>query len=584
MTFEMRIFMDKRIAAVSVLSVACGLAALAALRSGPAAAAPADARAASDPPAATRPDVEPGRFPVDAFGAKGDGQADDTAAVQAAVDAAAGAGGGVVAFRGGGTYLVTSVDLPPGITLDGNGATVRRPDKTPGRYTRMFTTQNRPWISDHDSPVLLVRDLTFDGNRQNQGPYLKYELEQSHLLFLMGAEGTAAKRGRLRAVVQNCTFKDSPADAVSVYTNVSVKISDCASYDCFRGGITVVGGHTVVQIHNFTGQGDTHPSGLQYEVDGGGFGNSHVTESVISNVIIDGDFDCGLAPGSTFVADNVVCRRPMFYVYAPGSRVMVSNSTFAVGPRDGSVNRIVHPGDVTFANCRFTVTEAARVKADEAEPDLDRPFAAVGVSWNISGSDHKGQRVRLLDCTFDADASLEPSDTAYAVYTTPDAPANDNRLVVDGGEVSAAFDYGLHVTQGGRVLARGVRMAADTGVYLGAPAGFPVELELDGVATSGKTSLHVGNANDQTVVTHRNAEADESRSALSTTYGLAGGNTYRGGRLIGVDADPTGRLSGLAGDRARLKTPAPGQPHEWVCTTTGIAPQAVWKPVRALAE
>lgn len=134
-----------------------------------------------------------------------------------------------MSFRPGATYLVTSVDVMAGITLDGRGATVRRPDRTPGKFTRTFTTQQHPWLSDADSPPLVVRDLTLDGNRQNQGEYRKFELEHAALLFLAAAEGGPAKKGRLRVLVQNCTFKDSPADGPHVYTGVEVRFTEPGS-------------------------------------------------------------------------------------------------------------------------------------------------------------------------------------------------------------------------------------------------------------------------------------------------------------------------------------------------------------------
>ena len=54
-------------------------------------------------------------FDVQKFGAAGDGQALDTAAIQRAIDAAAAAGGGQVLVRGGRKYLVSTLVLRSGI-------------------------------------------------------------------------------------------------------------------------------------------------------------------------------------------------------------------------------------------------------------------------------------------------------------------------------------------------------------------------------------------------------------------------------------------------------------------------------------
>lgn len=62
-----------------------------------------------------------GWFHTDGFGAVGDGAADDTAAIQAAIDAADAAGGGRVYLRKG-TYKVTGLLLPSKVTLVGDSA------------------------------------------------------------------------------------------------------------------------------------------------------------------------------------------------------------------------------------------------------------------------------------------------------------------------------------------------------------------------------------------------------------------------------------------------------------------------------
>ena len=77
-----------------------------------------------------------GVFDVRAFGARGDGHALDTPAVNRAVDAAAAAGGGTVLFPAG-TYLCFSIRLKSNVALYlGHGATILAadPKESKGSY------------------------------------------------------------------------------------------------------------------------------------------------------------------------------------------------------------------------------------------------------------------------------------------------------------------------------------------------------------------------------------------------------------------------------------------------------------------
>src|SRR6266446_3092572 len=65
--------------------------------------------------AASNPDV----YLVHEFGAKGDGQTDDTAAFQKALDAAAQAGGGTVQAGRGNFFFAGHLNVPAAVTLAG---------------------------------------------------------------------------------------------------------------------------------------------------------------------------------------------------------------------------------------------------------------------------------------------------------------------------------------------------------------------------------------------------------------------------------------------------------------------------------
>src|SRR5947209_14709622 len=88
-------------------------------------------RAAELAPAVQQPDAA-GVFNVRAFGARGDGHALDSPAVNRAIDAAAAAGGGTVRFPAG-TYRCFSIRLKSNIALYlDQGATILASDPRDG--------------------------------------------------------------------------------------------------------------------------------------------------------------------------------------------------------------------------------------------------------------------------------------------------------------------------------------------------------------------------------------------------------------------------------------------------------------------
>ncbi|NMG08828.1 hypothetical protein DP117_18765 [Brasilonema sp. UFV-L1] len=359
-------------------------------------------------------------------GATGDGITDDTKAIQTAIDTVYNQGGGVILFPPG-VYIVTSVKLKENITYQGYEATIKRPDKQ-DKWTRTFTTE---YSSKEDSKPLIIKGLTFDGNSKNQGAYQKYELEQAHLIFL-----TADPKlpGRLQAFVEDCTFKNGVADGISVYTNVSVKVNNCEAIDVFRGGFVLTGGNSSAQVHNLTTRGKVDPAGIDIEVDGRGYGDTLKVDVKLENLnLIDGDFDVNVEDGSTVIGNNIISSDAPFYIFSLNSTMKFTNSKFKIGAVDDYENRIVLPHNITFENCKFSVTRKETGKPYSF-------FSAADVWWqHPSYSTQRNQLLVFQNCFFQVDSNIKKTDKFYAIYLRKDEESTNNRLMINESKFSQDF-------------------------------------------------------------------------------------------------------------------------------------------------
>lgn len=363
------------------------------------------------------------------FGAAGDGITDDTRAIQTAIDSVYQQGGGVIIFPPG-VYIVTSVNLKENITYQGYKATIKRPDNQ-DKWTRTFMAN---YAGNANSHPLIIKGFIFDGNSQNQGAYQKYELEQAHLIFLVG---DSKFPGKLQAFIEDCNFINGVADGISVYTNVSVKVFNCEAVDVFRGGFVLTGGNSIAEVYSLTTKGETDETGIDIEVDGKGYGGSLKVDVKLENLnLINGNFDIAVSDSSTVIGKNIISDAP-FYIFSRNSTMKFNNSQFKVGATDGYMNRIVFPYNITFENCEFYVTRK----------ETKRPykfFSVADVWWQHPS--YKKQSNQLLifrNCSFKVDSNIKKTDKTYAIYLRRDAELANNRLVLDTVNISRQFNVGI---------------------------------------------------------------------------------------------------------------------------------------------
>lgn len=386
------------------------------------------------------------------FGAKGDGVSDDTVAVQRAINKVYAKGGGVVFFPTG-KYLITSVTIRENITYSGDNATIIRPPLQ-GKWVRTFNTDPAPYSGSIDSRPLIIQGLHFEGNRHNQGPYLKYELEQAHMIFLIA---DAKKSGRLKVIIENCVFKDGVADAISVNRNVDLLVQNCSAENVFRGGLTVTGGYSRIVVKNFTTQGPELPTGIDFEVDGSGYGGSLAVEASFEDVnCIHGDVDLGMGPNSKLVALRLRSGRPpvgkmnTFSLVGRGvGTYEFFDCTFYVGyPGSSGQNMVYYPGTASFTNCDFIATQRG--------PQSPKGISAFpSIVWNSSTSNYTNQNITFNNCKFtsDSDSSSVITSEIAIVGVRYDITGShqNNSLIFNNCLFTERLDSAVYGTLGGKL-------------------------------------------------------------------------------------------------------------------------------------
>jgi hypothetical protein len=174
-----------------------------------------------------------------AYGAVGDGVADDTLAIQAAIDACSTAGGGTV-YMPNGTYLVSGfhalggcVELKSNVRLVGESraGVIILLEEDQAAFTRAL-------VCDSGTDVT-IENFTINGNKTNQA----FAEEHMSGLFIGDTERFTA-----RAV----TLFDCVGDGVSIWQNNEDSLFDsCYVTTCGRSGISMTGsGQKRVTIRN----------------------------------------------------------------------------------------------------------------------------------------------------------------------------------------------------------------------------------------------------------------------------------------------------------------------------------------------
>jgi hypothetical protein len=500
------------------------------------------------------------------FGAVGNGVTDDTAALQLAINRVNAAGGGTIFFPTG-TYMITMVYAYAGITFEGNGgAILKRPAMQPN-FTRMFTFNSTTiWSQSYDSPPVQFRNLILDGNRDNQGPYTAYQQEQSHLIFLVA---DATKAGRLRAIVDGCTFLDCVADGVSQYQNVDLTVTNCFFTNMFRGGIVCTGGYTKTRASDCVFRGTNQARSIDWEIDGAGFGGSTDNIAMLNNLELNGTLDLSLGgPNSRATLSNItygdLSNLKSFNLQSQGAQVEVTNSVFPIF--GGIDNQIRFSHNVKISNTEFVLTNQGVATGSDV-----RLTVYATTSCNL-----------LMDnCRFTVSSDSVLTDTFIGVYLTA-AQASTHNIQIDGCFFSKDLDYGVYVSQGGNVTVSDSFLDATTGVLLSGGSGYEPDVSIVD-CEFGPNNTNLWNAASNNSATNLYVAGQIEAADYAFVSSGANWNYKSNMTVFGTATDPNAAsVPGYPGDTYKLKNQpifGAGATVFWVGSRLVGSPSFTWVPV-----
>lgn len=524
-------------------------------------------------------------FP-EAEGAAGDGTTNDTTAFQAAVDAQRNSTNpnGRVWLTAGKTYLVTMVNINEGTIIEGYGATIKRPASQPN-WIRTLTTENRvPTASATDAKRIVLRGFTIDGNLANQGAYSAGQLEQSQLIMLVGNAGGS---GRLTSLLEDIIVQNCVSDGVHVLANVYATIRNLRAFDCWRGGVVMSGGNSVVRLDGYIGGGAVTGACIDMEMDAAGYGGSFRCDLTARNVTgLTASPTCkplqlSGAGGSQVNIDGLTWASGLYLTGGDSTtghgRIRIRNAVIDVYQAT-SCNQVVNPADVVFDDCEFRFNNSTGSAITTAK--------ALEVTHNLAGDGSATPRLLVFrNCRFTVGTTVA-GDLITAVYVNADTYANVNEVILDGGPVASGYDTAYRLASGGRLSVKNrPRVASTYFLRLSSSnaAGRPYRVSIGQVDFQGTTYLWSETGESANVIEHHDTFLDEAKNAMASVAGFPT-NSTAGGRVLMMTAAPTTSTPGLKGDTARLKVPVAGSAYEWVCTTSGVnAGSIVWKASRTLA-
>lgn len=550
-------------------------------------------------------------FYVEMWGAKGDGITSDIAAFTNAMNDmhnAYKADGRprTILIQANKTYVGHLLPLKAGVSIRCvNGMPMFKRTPVPAgtaesvaKWWRIFQVDTASFTTLADiSHRIRLENFILDGNmNESNWTWNTYSQEQASCIFLSGRNdisinGVTEEWMRARFHLQNVKCQNSVSDGLHINRNVDLTYSNLEFEHCFRGGLTMTGGNSVIKGDNVT----AFDARIDLEVDGGGIGGSLKAWIFLKDYWQDvaqkgkerfftGGCDFGSVNGGVLSLNNVNVLSPPFNMYMAKSdnevfeKFEILNSIFHSSgenifrPSNGLFKdtKIILRNDLNAAVCLpFLLAYNNYAQKDQdlifdglIVEHYDMAIATTRAPIRIESQRSTNlQRLKFINCDF----SKITSATTFACVL-------GGRLSVDNCKVNTPDIFDL------------------TGTSNSGGNNYPVDLEVGrliyGTLVTGfaKTALLDTNTN-QNVFNFINTEVPASLNIFTIAIGTNGiPKVKKGARIIMGDTPPLASTHAFKGDIYRLSNAAiaDGKPYEWICTTSvGFSRTAsTWKPIK----
>jgi hypothetical protein len=335
------------------------------------------------------------------------GSASDQAeALQALLDDAESFGRAVVVMAPG-DYEISSVRLPPGMTLSGRGVRWFRPPASAADVVSLRVEH----VGSENSAPALVEGLAIDGRRDAQGPYRDKERQDAHLV---AAHGDAERGGRVLATLESLGVRSGTGSGVKIGSDADLTLCHVAASELWRDAITATGGATKIRVRGVDATA-TEGTGLWLGARELGFEDSLVMDAEVEDVLINaGDVEVESTAGSSIILRRLTMTRPPFRLDALDGVVRIADSVLMMGVPSEAHNHLGPTHDVVISGTTLVSSELSYDGGAEAA----RTFAAISITEEAIAPSPpaNGPGSLLFDgCRFELAGDVEADDVVYAV-------------------------------------------------------------------------------------------------------------------------------------------------------------------------